>query len=74
MSSKCKNKKTNIFYIFLLIQPILDLSSLDMPPELPMEPVEEPKVEPQTTQEKLDLQKEMEAKFDELFGTLNDID
>ncbi len=25
MSSKCKNKKTNIFYIFLLIQPILDL-------------------------------------------------
>ena len=56
------------------VQPILDLSSLDMPPELPMEPVEEPKVEPQTTQEKLDLQKEMEAKFDELFGTLNDID
>ena len=55
-------------------QPILDLSSLDMPPELPMEPVEEPKVEPQTPQEKLDLQKEMEAKFDELFGTLNDID
>ena len=45
-----------------------------MPPELPMEPVEEHKVEPQTTQEKLDLQKEMEAKFDELFGTLNDID
>ena len=56
------------------VQPILDLSSLDMPPELPMEPVEEPKVEPQTPQEKLDLQKEMEAKFDELFGTLNDID
>ena len=56
------------------VQPILDLSSLDMPPELPIEPVEEPKVEPQTTQEKLDLQKEMEAKFDELFGTLNDID
>ena len=56
------------------VQPILDLSSLDMPPELPMEPVKEPKVEPQTPQEKLDLQKEMEAKFDELFGTLNDID
>ena len=45
-----------------------------MPPELPMEPVEETKTEPQTTQEKIDLQKEMEAKFDELFGTLNDID
>ena len=56
------------------VQPILDLSSLDMPPELPMEPVEEAKTEPQTTQEKIDLQKEMEAKFDELFGTLNDID
>lgn len=56
------------------VQPILDLSSLDMPPELPMEPVEETKTEPQTTQETIDLQKEMEAKFDELFGTLNDID
>ncbi len=43
-----------------------------MPPELPLEPVEEKKEEPK--QEVVDIQKELEAKFDELFGSLNDID
>ncbi len=43
-----------------------------MPPELPLEPVEEKKEEPK--QEVVDIQKELEAKFDELFGSLNDVD
>lgn len=43
-----------------------------MPPELPLEPVEEKKEEPK--QEVIDIQKELEAKFDELFGSLNDVD
>ena len=43
-----------------------------MPPELPLEPVEEKKEVPK--QEVVDIQKELEAKFDELFGSLNDVD
>ena len=43
-----------------------------MPPELPLEPIEEKKEEPK--QEVVDIQKELEAKFDELFGSLNDVD
>ena len=43
-----------------------------MPPELPLEPVEEKKEE--SKQEVVDIQKELEAKFDELFGSLNDVD
>ena len=31
-----------------------------------------PKEEPEQTQEELDLQKELEAKFDELFGPIDD--
>jgi len=39
--------------------------------ELPLEPVETPKEEPK--KEVVDIQKELEAKFDELFGSLNDV-
>ena len=54
--------------------PIPDITSInDIPVELPMEPKEEIKEEPKE-QPVVDLQKELEAKFDELFGSLNDID
>ena len=42
----------------------------EMPMQLPLEPVETPKA--QTKKEVVDIQKELEAKFDELFGSLND--
>ena len=44
----------------------------DMPIGLPMEPEVEKTKEPEKTE--VDIQKELEAKFDELFGSLNDED
>ena len=41
----------------------------EMPVGLPMEPEK-----PKTEEEIMDIQKELEAKFDELFGSLNDAD
>ena len=45
----------------------LDLSSFDDAPILPQEPIQE-------EEDMYDLQKELEAKFDELFGPLNEDD
>ncbi len=47
-----------------------NIDPLDMPMQLPLEPIETPKEEPK--KEIVDIQKELEAKFDELFGSLND--
>ena len=47
--------------------PAPEPQSLDMAMELPMEPQSQPQ-----PQEMKDIQKELEAKFDELFGSLND--
>ena len=45
----------------------------DIPPVLPnMEEKEEPKQISKEEQEEIDLQKELEAKFDELFGPIED--
>lgn len=46
-----------------------------MPPELPLEPIEPLEAaKPEPPKDAVDIQKELEAKFDELFGSLNDVD
>ena len=46
-----------------------------MPPELPLEPIEPLETaKPEPPKDAVDIQKELEAKFDELFGSLNDVD